>query len=434
MLTTAPRGTKDILPQEIENWRYVEAVMRRICAQYGYKEIRTPVFEHTELFKRGIGDTTDVVEKEMYTFTDRGNRSITLRPENTASAVRAFCEHKLYAEPAPTKLYYIGPMFRYDRPQAGRYRQFHQFGIEALGVDTPAIDAEAILLAVTILKELGLKDLHLKINSVGCPKCRPQHRAKLQDYFRPHLEELCDDCKSRFERNPLRLLDCKVPHDHELAAGAPSLGDCLCEECREHFEGVKKLLTAAGIDFEVDNTLVRGLDYYTRTVFEFVSGDIGAQATVCGGGRYDGLIAQMGGPSVPSLGFAMGIERIMLLLEAQKTELPRPAPCDIYIAARGDNAALKAAEICARLRQDGFSAQTDICGRGLKAQMKYADKTGAEFTMVLGDNELETGKARLKNMASGSETEVRLENLADELLSAIHSSALDNLADSILKQ
>ena len=310
MLTTAPRGTKDILPQEIENWRYVEAVMRRICAQYGYKEIRTPVFEHTELFKRGIGDTTDVVEKEMYTFTDRGNRSITLRPENTASAVRAFCEHKLYAEPAPTKLYYIGPMFRYDRPQAGRYRQFHQFGIEALGVDTPAIDAEAILLAVTILKELGLKDLHLKINSVGCPKCRPQHRAKLQDYFRPHLEELCDDCKSRFERNPLRLLDCKVPHDHELAAGAPSLGDCLCEECRTYFEGVKKLLTAAGIDFEVDNTLVRGLDYYTKTAFEIQYVPLGAQSAVCGGGRYDDLTGIFGMPNMSGVGISFGADRI----------------------------------------------------------------------------------------------------------------------------
>ena len=285
-----------------------------------------------------------------------------------------------------------------------------------------------------MLTAVGIEKISLEINSIGCPECRKNYVAALKDYFRQHIDELCDTCRDRLERNPMRILDCKSPVCKKIAANAPVVTDYLCDDCRAHFEAVQKYLTAEGVDFTVNPHIVRGLDYYTRTVFEFVSGDIGAQATVCGGGRYDGLIAQMGGPSVPSLGFAMGIERIMLLLEAQKTELPRPAPCDIYIAAMGDNAALKAAEICARLRQDGFSAQTDICGRGLKAQMKYADKTGAEFTMVLGDNELETGKARLKNMASGSETEVRLENLADELLSAIHSSALDNLADSILKQ
>ena len=268
MLTTAPRGTKDIMPADVKAWRYLEETMRKICAQYGYKEIRTPVFEHTELFLRGIGETTDVVEKEMYTFNDRGNRSITLRPENTASAVRAYIEHKLYAEPAPTKLFYIGPMFRYDRPQAGRYRQFHQFGIEALGVQGPNIDAEIILLAVQILQSLGLKDLKLKINSVGCPKCRPLHREKLQEFFKPHFDELCKDCQSRYDRNPLRLLDCKNPHCQELGIGAPSLEECLCDECREHFEGLKQLLTAAGIEYEVDHNLVRGLDYYTKTAFE----------------------------------------------------------------------------------------------------------------------------------------------------------------------
>lgn len=411
MLTTAPRGTKDILPQEIENWRYVEAVMRRVCAQYGYKEIRTPVFEHTELFKRGIGDTTDVVEKEMYTFTDRGNRSITLRPENTASAVRAFCEHKFYAEPAPTKLYYIGPMFRYDRPQAGRYRQFHQFGIEALGVDTPAIDAEAILLAVTILKEMGLKDLHLKINSVGCPKCRPQHRAKLQDYFRPHLEELCDDCKSRFERNPLRLLDCKVPHDHELAAGAPSLGDCLCEECRAHFEGVKKLLTAAGVDFEVDNTLVRGLDYYTKTAFEIQYVPLGAQSAVCGGGRYDGLVKEIGGQDVSGIGFAMGMERILLALESQNLLLEHKDGIDAFIVCPNQDNFELAFKTAIALRQAGLKTEFDFMARSMKAQMKQAGRLNAKFAVIFGDGELERGAVTLKDMANSTQTEIPVDEI-----------------------
>ena len=315
MLTTAPRGTKDILPRDVEAWRYLERTMREICAQYGYLEIRTPVFEHTELFLRGIGETTDVVEKEMYTFTDRGERSLTLRPENTASAVRSYVENKMYADPAPTKLFYIGPMFRYDRPQAGRYRQFHQFGVEALGVEGPNIDAEIILLAVQILQTLGLKDLKLKVNSVGCPKCRPLHREKLQEYFRPHLGEMCKDCQSRFDRNPLRLLDCKNPHDQELAAGAPSLEECLCEECKTHFEGLKELLTAAGVDYVVDHNLVRGLDYYTKTAFEIQYAPLGAQSAVCGGGRYDGLIEEIGGPATPGIGFAMGMERVLLAIE-----------------------------------------------------------------------------------------------------------------------
>ena len=295
-------------------------------------------------------------------------------------------------------------------------------------------DAEVIALANSAFDTLGVRNLSLRINSIGCPECRAKYTAALKEYFRAHIDELCGTCRDRLERNPMRILDCKSPVCSEIAAKAPVVLDYICDDCRAHFDAVKGYLDELGIKYTFDPHIVRGLDYYTRTVFEFVSGDIGAQSTVCGGGRYDGLIAQMGGPSVPSLGFAMGIERIMLLLEAQKTELPKPTPCDIYIAAMGDNAALKAAELCARLRQDGFSAQTDICGRGLKSQMKFADKLGAEFTMVLGDNELEAGKARLKNMASGSETEVRLESLADELLSAIHSSALDDLADSILKQ
>ena len=427
---------------------------------YGFNEIRIPVFEHTEVFRRSVGDTTDVVQKEMYTFDDKGGRSVTLRPEFTAGVIRSAIEKGLVNGALPVKAAYVGGCYRYEKPQAGRLREFHQFGVECIGAASPSADAEVIALAKQVLTAVGIEKISLEINSIGCPECRKDYVAALKDYFRQHIDELCDTCRDRLDRNPMRILDCKSPVCKKIAEDAPVVTDYLCDDCRAHFEAVQKTedeiydelkgviflnplesaimnqqkyLTAEGVEFTVNPHIVRGLDYYTRTVFEFVSGDIGAQATVCGGGRYDGLIAQMGGPLVPSLGFAMGIERIMLLLEAQKTELPKPTPCDIYIAAMGDNAALKAAELCARLRQDGFSAQTDICGRGLKAQMKFADKLGAEFTMVLGDNELEAGKARLKNMASGSETEVRLENLADELLGAIHSSALDDLADSILK-
>jgi histidyl-tRNA synthetase len=290
MLTGAPRGTKDILPGMVNGWRYVEQIIREACREFNYQEIRTPIFEYTELFQRGIGDGTDVVDKEMYTFTDRSGRSLTLRPENTASVVRSFVENKLYAEPMPLKVFYIGPMFRYDRPQAGRMRQFHQFGVEALGSESPVVDAEVIMLALTVLKKLGLKDLKLKINSVGCPNCRPQHRKLLQDYFRPHLSELCEDCQSRFDRSPLRILDCKVDADKPFMAGAPKITDSLCDECREHFETVKKLLTEAGVEYEVDSNLVRGLDYYTKTAFEIQYSPLGAQSAVGGGGRYDGLV------------------------------------------------------------------------------------------------------------------------------------------------
>lgn len=317
MLTTAPRGTKDILPGAVNGWRYVESVLRDVCREFNYQEIRTPIFEHTELFQRGIGDGTDVVDKEMYTFNDRSGRSITLRPENTAAVVRSFVENKLYAEPMPLKVFYIGPMFRYDRPQAGRMRQFHQFGVEAMGSPSPVVDAETILLAITVLKRLGLKDLKLKINSVGCPKCRPQHRTLLQDYFRPHLSELCEDCQSRFDRSPLRILDCKVDHDKPFMAGAPKITDSLCEECHDHFEMVKKLLDEAGVDYEVDSTLVRGLDYYTKTAYEVQYSPLGAQSAIGGGGRYDGLVEELGGPSTPGVGFAMGLERIILALEKQ---------------------------------------------------------------------------------------------------------------------
>ncbi len=409
MLTTAPRGTKDIMPEDVKSWRYLEETMRKICAQYGYKEIRTPVFEHTELFLRGIGETTDVVEKEMYTFNDRGNRSITLRPENTASAVRAYIEHKLYAEPAPTKLFYIGPMFRYDRPQAGRYRQFHQFGVEALGIQGPNIDAEIILLAVQILQSLGLKDLKLKINSVGCPKCRPLHREKLQAFFKPHFDELCKDCQSRFDRNPLRLLDCKNPHCQELGQGAPSLEECLCDDCREHFEGLKKLLTAAGIEYEVDHNLVRGLDYYTKTAFEIQYKPLGAQSAVCGGGRYDGLIEEVGGPATPGIGFAMGMERVLLALESQNLLPQEQESIDVFAVCPQQEIFPDVFKAVINLRRAGFKAEFDFQGRSMKAQMKQANKTNAKYVLIFGEDEFARGQVVLRNMSNSEQTETKLQ-------------------------
>ena len=433
LITNAIKGTLDTLPSSSYKIQYIEAAMREIAENYGFYEMRTPVFEHTELFQRSVGETTDVVQKEMYTFKDKGDRSITLKPEGTAGAVRAFLEHGLFNEAMPQKIYYVTPCYRYEKPQAGRLREFHQFGVECFGAGSAAQDAEIILLANEVFNYLGVNNISLEINSIGCPNCRKDYVAALKDYFKAHIDELCDTCKDRLERNPMRILDCKSPVCSKIAADAPVVTDYLCDDCRAHFEAVQKHLTAAGIKFTVNPHIVRGLDYYTRTVFEFVSGDIGAQSTVCGGGRYDGLISQMGGPAVPSLGFAMGIERIMLLLEAQGTKLPESSSCDLYIAAMGDAAALKATELCSSLRKDGFKVQTDICSRGLKAQMKFADKVGAGFSVVLGDNEIESGKARLKNMSTGEETEIPLSDLSDSLFKAINSSALESLADSILK-
>lgn len=413
MLTTAPRGTKDIMPSDVKAWRYLEAVVRKVCAQYGYKEIRTPIFEHTELFQRGIGDTTDVVEKEMYTFTDRGNRSITLRPENTASAVRAYVEHKLSKEEGlATKLFYIGSMFRYDRPQAGRLREFHQFGIEALGVPGPNVDAEIILLAVQVLQELGLRDLKLKINSVGCPHCRPQHREKLQEFFRPHFDELCKDCQGRFERNPLRLLDCKVPRCQELGVGAPSLEECLCEECKAHFEGVKELLTAAGVDFEVDHNLVRGLDYYTKTAFEIQYAPLGAQSAVCGGGRYDGLVQEISGDeSRPGIGFAMGMERVLLALEKQGLLPDFDETIDAYIVCPKKEGFTLAFKTAIELRRAGFKVEYDFNFRSMKAQMKQANKFQAKKVLIFGEDELTRSAVTVRDMATSEQSELPLSEI-----------------------
>lgn len=433
-INRAVKGTNDVLPQDSYRWQFVEKQMLSTAALYGFREIRVPVFEHTEVFLRSVGDTTDVVQKEMYTFADKGGRSITLRPELTAGVIRSAIEKGLINGPLPVKACYVGGCYRYEKPQAGRLREFHQFGVECIGAAEPNADAEVIALARQVLSSVGIEKISLEINSIGCPKCRKHYVDALKEYFNSRRDELCPTCQDRLERNPMRILDCKSPICSAIAADAPVVTDYLCDDCRDHFESVQKHLTAAGITFTVNPHIVRGLDYYTRTVFEFVSGEIGAQSTVCGGGRYDGLIEQMGGQSVPSLGFAMGIERIMLLLENQKTELPCPSPCDLYIAAMGEKAAIKATALCAELRSDGFKVQTDLCGRGLKAQMKFADKSGAAFTMVLGDNELLAGCARLKNMQTGEEQDADLANLSAVLWEALRSSAYDRLADSILEQ
>ncbi|MCM0757250.1 histidine--tRNA ligase [Sporomusa sphaeroides DSM 2875] len=403
MLTSGPRGTKDILPDSSGYWQYIEQVIREVCHNFAYQEIRTPIFEHTELFLRGIGETTDIVEKEMYTFTDRGKRSITLRPENTAAVVRSYLEHKLYAGPQPTKLYYIGPMFRYDRPQAGRYRQFHQFGVEALSAPGPAIDAEIISLAVEFLNKLGLNDLKLLINSVGCPACRPVYRSRLQEFFRDKLLHVCPDCQSRYDRNPMRILDCKNEACTVQSQGAPHMADCLCEECGSHFTGLQALLTAAGISFVLNPRLVRGLDYYTKTAFEIQYAPLGAQSAVCGGGRYDGLIAECGGQPTPGIGFAIGMERVLLALEKQELLPSVTNAIEVFVAPLGQETQAAAFEILTELRRAGIAADMDFMNRSLKAQMKYANKYPARFVALIGEDELAQNKVMLKNMEAGSQ-------------------------------
>lgn len=403
MLTTGPRGTKDILPETSGHWRHIEETARKICRAYSYSEIRTPVFEHTELFLRGIGETTDIVEKEMYTFVDRGERSITLRPENTAAVVRAYLEHKLYTGPQPVKLYYLGPMFRYDRPQAGRYRQFHQFGIEAIGAAGPAIDAEIILLAVEYLRQLGLNDLSLYINSVGCPQCRPLYREKLQAFLREKLSLLCTDCQSRFDRNPMRVLDCKNTSCSSLTKDAPQMADCLCVECGSHFKGLQEFLTAAGVSYDLNPRLVRGLDYYTKTAFEIQYAPLGAQSAVCGGGRYDGLIAECGGQPTPGIGFAIGLERVLLALEKQNGLPAAIGNIDVFIAPLGTQTQTTGFALLQSLRSSGLSCDMDYMNRSLKAQLKYANKYPARYVAIIGDEEAAQGKVMLKDMQTGEQ-------------------------------
>lgn len=414
-INRAVKGTNDVLPEESYKWQYIEKKMLDTASLFGFKEIRVPVFEHTEVFSRSVGDTTDVVQKEMYTFDDKGGRSITLRPELTAGVIRSIIENGLYNQSLPQKVCYIGGCYRYEKPQAGRLREFHQFGVECIGAAAPAADAEVISLAHSVLNSIGVENLSLEINSIGCPTCRAEYHKALKAYFESKKENLCETCKERLDRNPMRILDCKSPVCGQIAKDAPVMINFLCEDCGNHFEAVKSLLDEMSIEYKVNPTIVRGLDYYTRTVFEFVSGDIGAQSTVCGGGRYDGLMQQMGAPATPSLGFAMGIERLLLVLANQNKEIGKQQVCDIYIAPMGDKAVVKAAAICSNLRKSGLCAQTDICGRGLKAQMRYANKISARYSVVLGDNELESGIIRLKDMNTGEEKEISLDSIVESL-------------------
>lgn len=410
MFTNKPRGTQDILPGEVEKWQFVEKVARDVCRRFNYQEIRTPIFEHTELFARGVGETTDIVEKEMYTFTDRGERSLTLRPEGTAGVVRSFVENKLYGLPQqPTKLYYIGPMFRYERPQAGRDRQFVQFGIESLGSDHPSVDAEVLALAMTFLTEAGVRDHSLEINSVGCPTCRPVYREHLMRYLADKKDELCKDCQSRYERNPMRILDCKA--DRDKVQGAPVMIDHLCDDCRTHFDRLQEHLDDFAIPYTVNAHIVRGLDYYTKTAFEIIVDG----STIIGGGRYNGLVSELGGPETPGIGFGCGVGRVLITLDHQKVELPLEQALDVYVVALGEAADRKAVSLLQEMRAAGLSAEKDYLARGMKAQLKSADRLQAKQVVILGDDELAQGVANVKDMASGEQIAVPLPELTEKL-------------------
>ena len=414
MIINIPKGTKDILPSESYKWQWLESRIRKTAAKYGFKEIRTPMFEHTELFARGIGDTTDVVQKEMYTF-EIAERSLTLKPEGTAGVVRSYIENKLYAEPQPGKYFYIIPCFRYEKMQKGRQRQFHQFGIEIFGSENMMADAEVIGLAWDFLTGLGITDLKLHINSIGCPNCRGEYRKALQDFLRPHYDELSETSKGRFEKNPMRILDSKDPDDKKFSEGAPRMIDYLCDECKAAFEDLKNDLDALGIPYEVDPNIVRGLDYYTKTAFEFISEDLGAQSTVCGGGRYDHLVEEIGGPYTPAVGFGMGLERLLLILEAKGIEIPKPAGCDVFIATLGERPKTFGLKLAKDLRAKGYSVLTDVMGRGLKAQLKYADRSDARYTVVIGDDELEKGVVTLRDMDNSTQKEISIDKIEEEI-------------------
>ncbi len=404
-----PKGTKDVLPGDSYKWQYVEGLARETARLFHLKELRTPVFEHTELFQRGVGDTTDIVTKEMYTFKDKGDRSITLKPEGTAGAVRSFIENGMASGVLPAKMYYVTPAFRYERPQAGRLREFHQFGVEIFGASGAQTDAESIIIADTLLKKLGL-NVQLFINSIGCKTCRAKYNAALKAFFAPHLDGLCYDCKTRYEKNPLRLLDCKEETCKAINKDAPSMLDYLCEDCKAHFESLKRLLDLAGIRYVIDPRIVRGLDYYTRTVFEFVSTSIGAQGTVCAGGRYDGLIEALGGNPTPAVGFAAGIERLLMVMEQSGVEIPNPDKPTVYLAGMDENSRQKAFGLAIELRQNGVFAEIDHMGRSIKAQFKYADKIGAKYVAVIGESELVEGAMNVKNMSDGTSEKVAFEN------------------------
>ena len=418
MLTQAPRGTKDVLPTDSYRWQHVEAHMRKAAAEAGFREVRTPVFEHTELFLRGVGDTTDIVQKEMYTFTDKGDRSITLKPEGTAGAVRMFVENGLFSEAQPTKMYYLYcPVFRYERPQAGRLREHHQFGVEMFGTPSPAADAEIISIASEIFETLGCSDLTIKLNSIGCPKCRGRYQQALKEYLGGRYDELCETCKTRFETNPLRILDCKVDTCKEIVKDAPHTMDYICDDCRAHMNELTRLLDLAGIRYEIDPMLVRGLDYYTKTVFEIVSGMPGAQGTLCGGGRYDGLIKELGGPDMPAVGFGLGMERLLLIMDQLGVEIKKPVRYQVMLIGLGQEAKDKCFTLARELRARGVSVDFDLMDRSVKAQMKYADKTGAQYTLVIGDEELKNGLVNMKSMINGGSLMVKLDaaEIADSI-------------------
>ncbi len=416
MLTNAPKGTKDILPSQVYKWQYAENAFREACSRYVIKEMRTPVFEHTELFARGVGDTTDIVEKQMYTFEDYGKRSITLKPEGTSPIVRAFVEHKLYAEVQPSKYYYIIPCFRYEKPQSGRLREFHQLGIEIFGTDNMMADAEVIGFASDFLKSMGINDLELRINSIGCPECRETYRNALRTFLKEKYEALCDTCKGRYERNPMRILDCKSPECQMLIKGAPVMLDYLCDSCKTAFDDLQKNLDAMEIEYTVDPGIVRGLDYYTKTAFEFVSNKIGAQGTVCGGGRYDNLIELIGGPPIPGVGFGLGVERLLLVMDAAGIAIPEPDNLDVFIAVMGERAKRFGLKLMRDLRMQGVKAEMDSLGRNIKGQFKYADRLQSKYTVIIGDNELDQNMVSIKNMKTSEQKQVPLQDIMKEIV------------------
>ena len=429
----AIKGTKDTLPSESHKLQYIEQSALEIARNYGFLEMRTPVFEYTELFDRSVGETSDVVQKEMYTFTDKGDRSITLRPEGTAGAVRAFLEHGLFNEALPQKVCYLTSCYRYEKPQAGRLREFHQFGVECFGAAPALADAEVISLADSFFNYLGISDLTLEINSIGCPECRKKYTAALKEYFAARKDELCETCLSRLDRNPMRILDCKSPVCGEIAAGAPVVLDYICDDCRAHFEQLKKYLETMGIEYKVNPLIVRGLDYYTRTVFEFVSNGENTKGLVlCGGGRYDGLIEELGGSPLPACGFAIGLERLLMTMEDSGCEFPSAPAYDLALVTAGDEALLKAVEIAQELRAEGFAVSVDTVGRSVKAQMKYANKVGAKYTAVIGGSELEADKAVLKYMADGSQSDISISEFADEFSSFAIQKSVELLSEANL--
>ncbi|MGL4571355.1 MAG: histidine--tRNA ligase [Clostridium sp.] len=403
----APKGTKDMLPSDAYKWHYVENIFREMSKNFGIREIRTPMFEHTELFLRGVGETTDIVSKEMYTFKDKGDRSITLKPEGTAPAVRAFIENRLFNEVQPTKLFYITPCFRYEKAQKGRYREFHQYGVEMFGSKEPSIDAEVMALAMSILKKIGLKGLSLNINNLGCPECRPKYNEALKKFLEENYEGLCPTCKERFNKNPMRILDCKERSCKQITKNAPTILEYICTDCSDHFEKVKEYLNILGIEYNIDPSIVRGLDYYTKTIFEILNSDF----TVCGGGRYDKLIEEIGGPETPAIGFGMGIERLIMTIENEGIEIPNEPLVELYLASRGEEGAREAFKLAHALREVGVNAEINHARRSFKAEMKYANKIDAKFSVVLGDDELNTRIARFKRMSDGEQFELSLEDL-----------------------